>query len=181
MNKYKIIENYRDNDFYRESFFELTKKVFDGLDFKPWYDKGFWTEAYVPHSIHKEDQIVSNVSISTMQIYVNGEIKNGLQFATVSTLPEYRKQGLSRELMNYVLDKYKDWTDINFLFANETVTNFYPLFGFQIYDEVIFRKLSDLPVPEFSATKLDLNNQKDFEIIKNKIEIRKPITKFFWS
>ncbi len=179
MTKYKIIENYRDNDPYRESFFELTKKVFSGLDFKPWYEKGFWTNDYVPHSVVKDDQVISNVSVSTMQVYVNGEIKNGLQFATVSTLPEYRKQGLSRELMNYVLDKYKDWVEINFLFANETVTEFYPLFGFKLTDEVIFRNLSNLPKTKFSAVNLDLNNLNDAELIKQKNEKRKAITKLF--
>lgn len=149
------------------------------MDFKPWYQKGFWTDAYVPYSIVKDEQIISNVSISTMQIYVNGEIKNGLQFATVGTLPEYRKQGLSKELMNYVLDKYKDWTEVHFLFANETVTKFYPLFGFQINDEVVFRSLSNLPEPKFSVVKLDLNNSNDVQLIKRKIEKRKPISKLF--
>ncbi|MGD8780376.1 MAG: GNAT family N-acetyltransferase [Ignavibacteria bacterium] len=179
MTEFKIIENYRDNDFYRESFFDLTRKVFNGLDFKTWYQKGFWADAYVPYAIVKDNQIISNVSISTMQVYVNGEIKKGLQFATVGTLPEYRKQGLSRELMNYVLDKYKDWADIHFLFANETVTGFYPLFGFKLNDEVVFRSLSDLPSPKFFSTRLDLNNPDDVKLIKQKVENRKPITKLF--
>ena len=179
MTGYKIIENYRDDKNLRESFFVFTKKVFKSYDFKIWYDKGFWLDEFIPHSIIKDGEIISNVCISKMKIYVNGEIKNGLQYSTVGTLPEYRKQGLSNELMNYVLDKYKTWADVHFLFGNNNVLNFYPLFGFKLYNEVVFRNLTELPKENYSARKLNLTNADDYQLIKDKIEKRKPITKLF--
>ena len=179
MPRYKIIENYRNDDKLRNNFFKFTEAVFQSYDFKIWHDKGFWTDEYVPHSIVKDGEVISNVSISTMKIYVNGELKNGLQFATVGTLNEHRKQGLSREIMNYVLDKYKDWAQVHFLFGNNNVLSFYPLFGFQLYEEKVFRSLSDLPVPKFSARKLNLNSNEDYDLIKEKIQSRKCISKLF--
>ena len=65
-----------------------------------------------------------------MNLIVNDKTVNGIQIGAVGTLPEYRNKGLSKYLMDLVLDKYQDSTDISFLFANETVTEFYPKFGF---------------------------------------------------
>lgn len=179
MSGYKIVENYRDNEELRNSFFKFSKSVFKSYDFKIWYDNGFWANEYVPHSIVKNGEIISNVSISTMKIYLKGEIKNGLQFATVGTLPEYRKQGLSKELISYVLEKYKNWTDIHFLFGNESVLNFYPIFGFRLNKESVFRNLTDMPRANNSARRLNIIDPNDYKIIKEKIYNRNPISKLF--
>ena len=46
------------------------------------------------------------------------------------TDPEYRAQGLSRFLMERVIAQWKPKSDLIFLFANDTVLDFYPKFGF---------------------------------------------------
>ena len=111
MNDYKIIENYRDDTVLRNKFYKFVGQIFSGLSFKKWYETGYWTDKYIPYSIVKDNQIVSNVSISIMKIILEGRSVRGIQFGTVGTLREYRKQGLSKYLMDYVLEKYEDSTD----------------------------------------------------------------------
>lgn len=66
---------------------------------------------------------------------------------------EYRKQGLSNFLMEEVLNEWKNKCDMIYLFANDSVLDFYPKFGF-------------VPVNEYQAVK------KIFEI-KSAYDVRK--------
>lgn len=54
------------------------------------------------------------------------------------THSEYRRNGLSTSLMNKVLEEYENKYDYMYLFANETVLNFYPKFGFKPVEEHLF-------------------------------------------
>ena len=179
MENYQIHENYRDDEILRNSFFDFTETVFPGIGFKHWYLKGFWYNNYISFSIVKENKIVSNVSISKMKIWLNNKLVNGIQFATVGTLQEYRKQGLSKYLMEYVLNKYKDEAEIFFLFANETVLDFYPKFGFNLYKEAVFEAKVNNYQSNFSARQLSINDEQDFAVIKKLLKERMDITKIF--
>ena len=179
MNKYKIYEDYRGDKVLRNKFNIFTKNVFSGLDFEEWHQRGLWLDKYIPFSIIKDNKIVSNASITKMKILINEEYVNGIQFGTVGTLSEYRNQGLSRYLMEYVIDKYKDSTDIFFLFANDSVLNFYPKFGFKKYDEFIYESVTDIPGSNYSARKLNINSKTDFLLIQNLLENRILLTKSF--
>jgi len=173
----KLIENYRDDIALRKSFFSLVKQVFGGLDFEPWYKMGFWTDDYVPFSFIEDHRIVANVSASRMQMIYKGESIRGIQFGTVSTLPEYRNKGYSRQLMNHVLEKYLKETDIFFLFANETVTDFYPKFGMKHQLEYLYNKTSGIPAVCPQQEKLNLSNKKHLQLIKEMEKNRLPLTK----
>jgi predicted N-acetyltransferase YhbS len=179
MNNYKLVENYRDNEILRNSFNDLVEKSFSGLNFKEWYEIGYWTNKYIPYSLVKDNRIISNVSISKMNIIIEGKPVNGIQFGTVGTLPEYRKQGLSNYLMEYVLDKYESTTDLFFLFANESVLDFYPKFGFERKTESFYKLESVIPKSNYSAKKLSLNNASNFELIKGLLSKRQPLTSIF--
>ena len=61
---YEIIKNYRDNEQLRHSFNELAMKTFD-IDFEDWYQNGYWTDRYNPHSIVIDGKVVANVSVNT--------------------------------------------------------------------------------------------------------------------
>ncbi|GIO00553.1 hypothetical protein J5TS2_12210 [Brevibacillus halotolerans] len=54
------------------------------------------------------------------------------------THPDYRNKGLSGKLMHYIIDKYEKECDFIYLFANETVLDFYPKFGFEKLQESSF-------------------------------------------
>lgn len=42
------------------------------------------------------------------------------------THPDYRNQGLAAKLLNHIIGKYEKEYDYIYLFANETVLDFYP-------------------------------------------------------
>lgn len=179
MSQCKIIDNYRDNHIYRNEFFKFICRIFPGADFKTWYSKGFWTDEYIPYSILEQNRIISNVSISKMKIIINGKMLPAIQFATVGTLKEYRNSGLSRYLMEYVLNKYTNSTEIFFMFANDRVLNFYQKFGFKQFTETIFISNSKLHQPNYSAKKINIHSPKDMELLKTSFQKRIVLTKLF--
>lgn len=124
---YEIKKAYQKEDALRKSFNELSEKTF-GLNFEKWYQSGFWQEKYIPYSVIKDNQVIANVSVNIMDMYVNGEEKHYIQLGTVMTDEAYRNQGLSRLLMDEIMKDYKE-TDI-YLWGNDTVEEFYPKFGF---------------------------------------------------
>jgi GNAT superfamily N-acetyltransferase len=179
MNKYTIRENYRDDEALRNKFHEFVRRIFPGADFSRWHEWGYWRDEYIPFSIVRDDQIIANVSASRMKLFIDGQAVKAIQIGTVGTLSEYRKQSLSRILMEYVLDKYKDSADIFFLFANDTVLKFYTRFGFELYNQVIFKSESHIPAADYSARQLDIGRDSDIAIIKRLLGNRQVISKLF--
>lgn len=179
MTAYRLIENYRDDHVLRNEYYRYSNTIFKGLDFERWYQRGFWTGRYVPYSLIKGGRIISNVSAYSMNVLLGGREVRGLQIGNVGTLPEYRKQGLSRELMNHVLAANRDSTDLFFLFANESVMDFYPRFGFSRQREVAFKSDISRVKPRFSGKKLNIYRLQDFAIIEKAVRNRCPLTEVF--
>lgn len=127
--KYTYIKAYKDNDKMRTRLNELTEKTF-GFDFENWYSNGFWGDKFIPHSLIDDDKVIANVSVSLMDFDLDGTEKHYIQIGTVMTDKNYRGQGLSRYLMERVIDEYKESSDGVYLFGNDSVINFYPKFGF---------------------------------------------------
>jgi len=75
-----------------------------------------------------------------MDMEYKGTVLHLIQIGTVMTDPEYRNQGLSRKLLETIFEEYDSKVDGYFLFANDTVLEFYPKFGFTKYDEYICKK-----------------------------------------
>jgi Acetyltransferase (GNAT) domain len=177
--KYEIIENYHNNEILRNEFHIFISKIFPSISFKEWTTKGFWTEKYNPFSIIKSDKIVSNISAAYMDIIINGNKRKAVQLGAIGTLPEYRELGLARNLMDYILKKYKDKVDFIFLFTNESAVKFYPKFGFKYVDQSLFISTSNIPKPEFSARKLNIDVESDYLLLRNLIKNRIALTKIF--
>ncbi|MEC0270436.1 GNAT family N-acetyltransferase [Paenibacillus anseongense] len=177
-----IIHSYdfKVRDEHRASFNRLSKLVF-GIDFEAWYQKGAWDDRYNCHSIVANNQIIANVSVSKMDMVINGESKRALQIGTVMTQPEHRGKGLSKQLMEYVLESYEDTCDLFYLFANSTVLEFYPKFGFTTLPEhKFYLNLSFQPKNNLDfLDKLDVSNEKHWNLIKQMLVSRKPISKHF--
>ena len=89
-NTLHIVKNYRNDNLLRRSFNELAKQVF-GIDFEPWYQKGYWTDNYQPYSITEENRVVANVSVNRTNMLYNGKKMNLIQLGTVMTASEYRR------------------------------------------------------------------------------------------
>ena len=135
----KIEFNYRENEDLRRSFNELAEKVF-GLNFENWYKNGFWKDNYIPYSVIEDGKVVSNVSVNACNMNYGGRVVKLIQLGTIMTDPDYRGKGYSRILMERVISDYKDKVDGIYLFANDSVLDFYPRFGFKTGKEYQYSK-----------------------------------------
>lgn len=175
MKNYQLIFDYRSNVTYKDSFNELSKQVF-GLDFSKWIEAGCWNDDYICYSYIDGDRVIANVSVNKMSLILNGKNVQAVQLGTVMTHPDYRNQGLAAELMEIVIAKYEEECEFIYLFANDSVLEFYPRFGFEAAEESKFTlKRSDLePTGAYSIRKLDI--EKDFALLKNFAENRVPVS-----
>lgn len=139
MKRYEVIRNYRGNNELRSSFNRLAGKTF-GLDFEDWYQNGYWKDAYNPYSIIIDGQVAANVSVNRTDFVRNGVRKRFIQLGTVMTEEKYRNQGLIRQIMEEIDREYEKSADGVYLFANDSVLDFYPKFGFRREEEVLHTK-----------------------------------------
>jgi len=115
-----------DDKSYQKLLNNLLKPIF--LDFQFWYDLNLWDSNYESYSIIKEAEIISNVCVFKTNLLFNGRQCQSLSIGAVATKYEYRKKNYLRFIMEHIISKYPDTP--MYLSANETVTKFYPRFGF---------------------------------------------------
>lgn len=127
---YEIIRHYCHDAKLRHSLCGLAKRTF-GLELERWYQNGFWSERYDPYSIAVDGKIVANVSVNHMDMQMGDRPVKLLQLGTVMTDPEFRNRGLIRAIMREIMEDYQDKVDGIYLFANDSVLDFYPKFGFR--------------------------------------------------
>lgn len=135
----QLVKDYRDHKELRDSFNELAEKVF-GLNFENWYQNGFWKDNYNPYSIVVDGKVVANVSVNKCNMEYNGSVLQLIQLGTVMTDPAYRGKGYARFLMEEIMNEYEDKVDGIYLYANDSVLDFYPKFGFARRKEFQYRK-----------------------------------------
>ena len=131
--KITICKKIREDKALRDSFNALAEQTF-GLNFEDWYQNGYWKDNYIPYCALCDGEVVANVSVNPMEFVFDGEKRKVIQLGTVMTRPEYRMQGLSRRLMEEIEKAFGD-ADGAFLFGNDSVTEFYPKFGFVASEE----------------------------------------------
>lgn len=130
MQNYTLVKNYRNDAALRASFNELAGKTF-GLSFEDWYQNGFWGEQYDPYSIVIGERVIANVSVNLTDFFWNGVKRSFIQLGTVMTEEGFRNQGLIRRIMEEIEKDFGDKTEGMYLFANDSVLEFYPKFGFK--------------------------------------------------
>lgn len=161
---YKLISRYQDDNDLRNSFNLLTQQTYN-FDFEKWYKSGYWKENCILYSLLDNDKMVSHITVSVIDFIVLGKKKRFVQFGTVMTDEQYRNQGLSRVLMEMVLEEWKDKCDMFYLFANDSVLDFYPKFGFEPVDEYqASTKISKIESP-YSVRKMDIDNVSDLNLL----------------
>ncbi|EGP9005053.1 GNAT family N-acetyltransferase, partial [Listeria monocytogenes] len=102
---------------------------------------------------------------------------SALQIGTVMTHPNYRGQGLAKNLLNHVIAKYEDQYDFLYLFANDTVLDFYPKFGFERIEESSFTvDACNLKKKASKLKKLNPDNKTDFQLISRIVSKRAPLS-----
>ncbi|EKR65855.1 acetyltransferase (GNAT) domain protein [Leptospira weilii str. 2006001853] len=181
--EFNFHKNYVGEEKYREAFFQFTPKVLYGADFRLWHRLGFWESSYVPYSFFKNGIMVSNASVCEMRIIFNGEEYDAVQLATVGTLSEYQKRGLSRKLIERIFDDYQFKASFFFLFGNESVADFYPKFGFRRVEESCFFWKNPNPFlvkkSSYDFRILNSDSKEDRNLFRRIASSSLPITKRF--
>ena len=174
--EYTYVKDYRETESLREGLNKLTEKTY-GFNFRKWYEVGYWGKGYIPYSLLDGNKLVANVSVSIMKINILEEERIYIQIGTVMTDEEYRNQGLSRFLMDKVLSEWENKCDCIYLFANDTVLDFYPKFGFErVYEyQCSQKKKKETSNEKIRKINIDDNNDKGLleNIINNSIQISK--------
>ncbi|WP_271001878.1 GNAT family N-acetyltransferase [Listeria seeligeri] len=173
---YQLISDYKDNELYRKTFNDLAESTFD-INFEEWYKQGFWNDKYVCYSYLDKNKVIANVSINKMDLIYQGNDYRALQIGTVMTHPDYRNQGLAQELINHVISKYEQDYDFFYLFANNTVLDFYPKFGFERVEESSFTvDATSLKKRNYIIKKLNPDDESDFQLISRIVSNRVPLS-----
>lgn len=164
---YQLIKQIRGDSTLRGSFMDLAVKVFD-LSFKNWYEKGYWTDKYIPYVISQSGRVVANASVNIIDAAWQGEPRRYIQLGTVMTDPDFRNRGLSRVLIEAILEDYKEQCDAVYLFANQSVLGFYPKFGFiKAYEHQYFlHGVNQSNALNLRFKRLDMDKQADRERLK---------------
>lgn len=162
-----IIHGYRDDRALRDSFNALAEQTF-GLSFEGWYQNGFWKENYDPHSIVIDGQLVSNVSVNRTDLLIGGKRRRILQLGTVMTAEEHRNKGCGRAIMEYIEREYADVDGI-YLFANDTVVDYYPRFGFRPGVEYAYRRAVS-QTGESKAEQVVMDNAENWQKLSAAME-----------
>ncbi|MDF2840663.1 MAG: hypothetical protein K0Q99_1435 [Clostridia bacterium] len=134
MTEYQFIKDYKNINEYRLSFNSLANRTF-GIDFETWYQQGFWNDDYICYSYIKDNEVISNASLSTMTLMINGKAQKAIQIGTVMTAPDYRRQGLAYQLMKRILADYDQAYELFFLAADDEAKALYQKCGFEPIDE----------------------------------------------
>lgn len=129
---------YQSEDNLRKEFNKLTNDIWE-FDFENYYESGYWDNNCIIYSLFHDDQILAHTTVSTFETIAGNEHIVLAQLGTVMTRPDYQRQGLSRYLMKRIQQDYKEKVNGMFLFANDSVLDFYPKFNFS-------------PVKEFQAS-----------------------------
>jgi len=163
--EYSFVPNAMKDGASRESYFSLVQKVF-GLNFKPWHQTGFSGNHFIPYTLFVGDIAVSSVGVVVNDFKLHDTSKRYIQISTVVTDHDYRKQGLSKWLMDIVLREWKDNCDCIYLYANDSVIDFYPKFEFIPAYEYSYR----MPILKTEGTfrKLDLSIKNDADLLIKK-------------
>lgn len=153
-----------------QSFNQLTRLTY-GFDFTRWQAAGLWTHRYQPHCLLHGGQVVANVSVNQMRFLWGDKSLSMIQLGTVMTHPDFRGQGLSRYLMERVLREWAGKADLVYLFANHTVLDFYPKFGFIPMGQTLFSR--EIPAGQKGEAR-HLDPEREVQLIRHLAEEGKP-------
>lgn len=174
--EYLFIKEYQEKEEYRHSLNQLTTETF-GFDFEGWYEQSFWTNRYRPYSLIHNNRVVANVSVNPLDFSLNEKIYHTLQIGTVMTASDYRKQGLSRVLFDIILAEYEGQYDLMYLYANATVCDFYPRFGFEKAQEFIYSMNSEKNSC-YSFRKLNGTSVEDRQLLLRLVKEARPYSRY---
>lgn len=136
------------------AYCEYVSRVFSQADFRRWCEWGQWAPGYRAYSLFEDGHVVANASAMRQRLIVDGEEILAFQFGAVGCLPERRGQGLARRAMEAALAGCGDAPAL--LFANDSVLEFYPRFGFAPAPQSLFEAAHAVAPAPVRAPQRDL-------------------------
>ncbi len=173
---YGFTRDFKHDQGIRTSFNKLTEAIF-GFNFENWYQNDFWADNYIPYSLLHNNEVISNVSINIIEFLIENERKVGIQIGTVMTDEKYRHRGLNRFIMEQVINEWKDQSDFIYLFANDSVLDFYPKFNFERIDEYQYSKYLNTHATPSSLKRLNVDDKADLALLTDTVNGAIPISK----
>ncbi|NSL85561.1 GNAT family N-acetyltransferase [Chitinophaga sp. Mgbs1] len=164
---FQLHSGYQQDESRRQEFNRLMHTTW-GFDFENYYQCGYWDETCILHTLFDGDKAVSHVTVSLFRSVISSRPVTLLQQGTVMTDKAYQRQGLSRWLMEYIAREYKDQVYGMFLFANDTVLDFYPRFGFvPVKEYQAFKKTTPRKADIAAKRRLNMDNAADLQLMEN--------------
>lgn len=115
-----------------------------------------------------------SVGVSISEIEWNGHIGKFAQLSTVMTEPAYRGKGLNQWLLKRVISEWEEKSDCIYLYANDSVVDYYPKFGFKELAEYRYKK--EISNQNGCFRKLDLTLQSDIELLVRSYNCSNPFS-----
>lgn len=113
----------------RPGFNALTRETY-GFDFETWYQNGNWGDRYQPYVLAKDGKVVANVSLNRMEVVLEGRRVALAQIGHGHDRPCLPPSGPERLSDGAGAGGRSPGGRPVFLFANDSVLDFYPKFGF---------------------------------------------------
>jgi GNAT superfamily N-acetyltransferase len=161
-----------------EAFMQFVPRVFPSISFRRWNELGGWHPDYRAFAIFEGNEIIANASLQQMQLVVRGQRVTGWQFGAVGVLPDWRGRGLQHQLLNHVLAQV-DQRDFVFLFANDDVLDFYPLFGFRRVTEWLYGIDMHVDPTSSALRRMSLESAQDRALLVRLAAMAEPVSERF--
>ena len=161
-----------------DAFLRFIPRVFRTITFEQWYALGGWPANYRAFAILDGEDVIANISVTKMDLIVRGQPHVGWQLGAVGVVPDVRGRGLQRQLMTHVLAQV-DPRDLVFLFANEDVLEFYPLFGFRHLTEWMYAVETHIEPQQRTLRRLSVESSADRELMLRVAANAQPVTERF--
>ena len=171
--QFQFDKDIRDKPVLRLSFDALAQATFR-MSFENWYRAGYWRDAYQPYTLSLDGRVVANASVNRIDTAWQGHKKRYIQLGTVMTAPDFRHLGLQRFLFRQIFADWLDHCDAMYLYANDSVLDFYPKFGF-IKEHEYQARFTIKPQPR-QARKLDMRNAADVETLRRCYQRSNPLS-----
>ncbi|WP_242226740.1 GNAT family N-acetyltransferase [Bacillus cereus group sp. BfR-BA-01358] len=121
----------------REQLFPLFEEVF-GIPSQTLHDfseRGYWDDTYKALSFLQEDKAIANVAVFSLPLLVNGEKINAAGIQSVMTHPNFRRQGLMKQLMSKMIEEIDKKCECTLLFTEKP--ELYTSYGFKVVQEYL--------------------------------------------
>jgi predicted N-acetyltransferase YhbS len=159
----------------RRALHRLLRDVF-GLDVSPIEELGLTDPSYRAFSyLDGNGDCVANAATFTLRLTIGGQRVNAMGVQSVATRPEWRRRGLSHDLLERALR----WCDANapLTFLMTSIPGFYQPMGFRIVPQ--FAYVGPVPAAAASALRchrLDLGMSTDRGLLATILRRRVPVS-----